>query len=218
MEHIAEALAGLAQRLGVAAAAVPVTGGGRDAERAAGERAAADALGRAGLSGDTAATLGRAEDGRPLWPSGFTGSIAHTRSVAVAAAGRCNDQVAAVGIDVEDAAALPALDATVVLGDDERSLLARDPDPDRLATLLWSAKESAFKAWSHATDGRLGTVDPVDIAVAVDASADAVRVTARGALAAAVAPFGEAIGAYAEVAGVVLTLVVVAPPPGSSAG
>ena len=217
MDRIAEALAGLASRLGVAAAAVPVEGARPshvDSDRAA---RMAIALARPVAGADDRPPLERHADGRPVWPRDVTGSIAHTDTVAVAAVSLRTERIAAVGVDVERAAALPAEDAVVVLAADERARVAAHDRPDWFATLVWSAKESAFKAWSHATDGGLGDVDPVDIVVEIDERTASLRVTAHGPLAKAVAPFGAAVGAYAEADGAVLTLVVVAPP-GSAAG
>lgn len=216
MERIAEALTALAGRLGVGAAAVPVDG--QRPSRADSDRAAREAIARihpVPVTEDW--TPQRHDDGRPTWPEGVTGSIAHTDTVVVAAASPVLDRVAAIGIDIERSAALPPEDAVVVLAADERVQVEAHDRPDWFATLLWSAKESAFKAWSHATDGGLGDVDPVDIVVELDEATQSVRATAHGALAAAVARFGPAVGAYAEADDVVLTLMVVASP-GCAAG
>ena len=61
------------------------------------------AMARFGVSG---AVL-RQPDGAPAWPPGLRGSIAHKERLAIAAAGR-SESVAGVGIDVEEARALPA--------------------------------------------------------------------------------------------------------------
>lgn len=209
MNELAGAIASLAARIGVHASSTAVDGSSRNAQRIAGEQAAAGALAAVG-SADLS-VLGRADDGCPLWPRGFVGSIAHTASTAVAVAARGSDAVAAVGVDIEESAALPAEDAAVVLGDDERAVVDAHGDPDWYATLMWSVKEAAFKAWSAACGG-LGTVDPVDISVSLDPITGVVGARATGSLEKAVEPFGEAIGAYVEAAGCVVTLVRVAAP------
>jgi 4'-phosphopantetheinyl transferase EntD len=205
----ADALAAVAARVGGHAASVSVDGGSRDSERAAGEQAAAVALAAAG-SGDCR-LAGRAADGCPRFPSGYAGSIAHAAGVAVAVVVTRSRARAAVGIDVEVSGALRVRDAELVLDAQERALVAAHPQPDWLATLLWSAKEAAFKAWSAATGG-LGRVDPVDISVTVDEEAATVAVVATGPLSQAVDPFGAAVGAYREADGLLLMLVRVAEP------
>jgi 4'-phosphopantetheinyl transferase EntD len=203
------AVAGLASRTGVALALVAVDGAGRGAQRAAGAHAAETALAAAGCSaGCTVA--GHAGDGRPLWPRGFTGSIAHTDRDAVAAAVAVDAgaETVAIGVDIEESAALAAVDAALVLATEERDALRDHPRPDWLATLLWSAKESAFKAWCTATGGGLGTVDPVDIHVAVDEHACTFTVTATAGLGEIVRACGDVRGAYVDADGRVVTLVV----------
>jgi 4'-phosphopantetheinyl transferase EntD len=197
--ELADALARIARRAGVRGAVVAVDGCGREAERAAG-RAAARAV--------DAAVIRYAPDGqRPIHTKGRAGSIAHTATEAVAVGGdtAC---VRALGVDVELSAALAVDDARLVLGADEQSFVDDHARPAWAATLLWSAKESAFKAWSHATDGRLGPVDPVDIEVTVDEVAGTFRVDARGALGSVVRGLLPSPGYFAEADGRLLTLVV----------
>jgi len=107
-----------------------------------------------------------------------------------------------MGIDLEQAGALPAEDAALVLSAGERARLDSHPDPDALATVLWSAKEAAFKAWSTALGG-LADVDPVEIVVVPDDAAAAFATTgavssfavqAAGALAPRVGPIGDLHG------------------------
>jgi phosphopantetheinyl transferase (holo-ACP synthase) len=195
----ADALTRLASRAGVRGALVPVDGSGREAERAAGH-AAASAVG--------AAVTGYAADGqRPVHADGRAASIAHTatEAVAVAADAGC---VRALGVDVEHAGALAVEDARLVLGADEQAYVDGHDRPEWAATLLWSAKESAFKAWSHATDGGLGTVDPVDIRVVVDADARSFTVTADGRLGEIVCDLVPSNGYFDDADGRVFTLVV----------
>ena len=76
--------------------------------------------------------------GAPVWPQGVTGSLAHDRSVAVAAVGRLST-IAAIGIDVEPIDELPADMARVILRHDEQDIDAH---------LAFTLKEAAYKAWS----------------------------------------------------------------------
>lgn len=185
----------------VSGAAHAVDGRGRAADSAAADTAATAALAAVGVG--VAGPLGRHDDGRPRWPVGVTGSMAHagTVAVAVAASGDAPDQ--AIGVDVELAAALPAADAAGVLDASERAAVAAHPAPDAHATLLWAAKEAAFKAWNTGTGGALVGVDPVDIhiEVAPGAGADgrwAFTATAGGRLASMAAPVGALHGWWAQ--------------------
>ncbi|MEU0402642.1 4'-phosphopantetheinyl transferase superfamily protein [Streptomyces sp. NPDC006197] len=103
----------------------------------------------AGL-GVAAAPLLRGRRGAPAWPAGTVGSITHCagyRGAAVAPAAR----FLGLGIDAEPHAPLPSeVREEVVFGPEKarlRELAARRPDIawDRL---LFSAKESVYKAWS----------------------------------------------------------------------
>ncbi|MEU7796529.1 4'-phosphopantetheinyl transferase superfamily protein [Micromonospora sp. BL1] len=94
----------------------------------------------------------------PVWPAGVVGSITHCtgyRAAAVAPAGA----LAGLGIDAEPHEPLPDGVAGVVLtaGEPERLAALRAADPathwDRL---LFSAKESVYKAWYPLTGRWLG--------------------------------------------------------------
>jgi enterobactin synthetase component D len=82
----------------------------------------------------------------PVWPGGFVGSIAHAGGVALAVVARAG-QFEALGVDVEEAAALePALVARICRDDE------RQQAPQLLATgidfgkLCFVAKEALLKA------------------------------------------------------------------------
>ncbi|SEC24489.1 4'-phosphopantetheinyl transferase [Streptomyces sp. TLI_105] len=111
--------------------------------------------------GVTAAPLLRGRRGAPAWPAGTVGSITHCagyRGAAVASATR----FLGLGIDAEPHAPLPSgVREEVVCGPEEarlRELAARRPDIawDRL---LFSAKESVYKAWSGYGGAWLGFED-----------------------------------------------------------
>ncbi|WP_460447302.1 4'-phosphopantetheinyl transferase family protein [Angustibacter aerolatus] len=109
------------------------------------------------------APLPRGERGAPAWPLGVVGSITHCdgyRGAAVAAATEC----AAVGVDAEPAAPLPdGVLATVATPRE----LAAPPDVEHWGRLLFSAKESVYKAWFPLTGRWLGFED-VEVALASD--------------------------------------------------
>jgi 4'-phosphopantetheinyl transferase EntD len=87
--------------------------------------------------------------GAPRWPEGLLGSMTHCTGYCAAALVRATD-LASLGIDAEPHEALPegVLDAVAAPGERERvrALSAAHPSVhwDRL---LFSAKESVYKAW-----------------------------------------------------------------------
>ncbi|WNZ07407.1 4'-phosphopantetheinyl transferase superfamily protein [Streptomyces sp. 11x1] len=89
------------------------------------------------------------ERGAPRWPDGLTGSMTHCEGYAAAALVRAVD-LASLGIDAEPHDALPeGVLTAIALPTEEtrlRRLTADDPSVhwDRL---LFSAKESVYKAW-----------------------------------------------------------------------
>ncbi|MTK05097.1 4'-phosphopantetheinyl transferase superfamily protein [Micromonospora sp. CP22] len=104
----------------------------------AGRQAAAAALAAAGSA---VRAVPRATGGRPDFPRGYPGSIAHTDRMAVAAV---VPGAAGVGVDIEDAAVTERM-ARFVLNDRERRTLLA-PAGRHSPVELFSAKEAAFKA------------------------------------------------------------------------
>lgn len=87
--------------------------------------------------------------GDVTWPPGLTGSMTHCTGYRAAAVARLAD-VAALGIDAEPHDVLPAGVLDLVARPEERGLLtelARDRPQVCWDRLLFSAKESVFKAW-----------------------------------------------------------------------
>ncbi|MET7390315.1 4'-phosphopantetheinyl transferase [Streptomyces sp. NPDC005529] len=89
------------------------------------------------------------ERGAPQWPAGLVGSMTHCDGYSAAALARATD-LASLGIDAEPHKGLPAgvLDAIALPAESDRLARLRDRTPavhwDRL---LFSAKESVYKAW-----------------------------------------------------------------------
>jgi enterobactin synthetase component D / holo-[acyl-carrier protein] synthase len=101
------------------------------------------------------------ERGMPLWPPGIVGSITHCAGYRAAAVARAGD-VAAIGLDAEPNDALPqgVLDAIAVAGECARlRRLAAGPPGICWDRLLFSAKESVYKAWFPLTRRWLGFRD-----------------------------------------------------------
>jgi 4'-phosphopantetheinyl transferase EntD len=108
--------------------------------------------------------------GAPQWPAGIVGSMTHCLGYRAAAVARA-EHVVTIGLDAEPDAALPGGVLQVVASPSEQArlsaLAAAFPGPswDRL---LFSAKESVYKAWFPLTQKWLGfddadiTIDPTD--------------------------------------------------------
>ena len=111
----------------------------------------------------------RGESGEPRWPAGVVGSITHCTGYRAAAVAWRRD-VAALGIDAEPHEPLrPGLIGRIARAEEEdrlRALAAADATVhwDRL---LFSAKESVYKAWFPLAGTWLGFHDA---AVAIDAA------------------------------------------------
>lgn len=133
---------------------------GRLAEFARGRGCAHAALAGLGLDG----AIGRGDDRAPRWPAGVVGSITHCAGYVAAAVARAA-QFAAVGIDAEPAAPLPADVLAQVASAAERDLLAALPPGRPWDRLLFSIKESVFKAWWPAT-GRWLDFDEATVTIA----------------------------------------------------
>lgn len=91
--------------------------------------------------------IGIGEGRCPVWPTGIVGSISHCHAYAMAVTAKA-DNLFALGLDVED----PVSEETrnniqkVVVNQNEMFLLAQSERPDIAFTLIFSMKESFFKA------------------------------------------------------------------------
>src|SRR5262249_35628198 len=97
----------------------------------------------------------------PRWPAGVVGSITHCRGYAAAAVASQAD-LAALGVDAEEDGPLPRGVLRLVATEEERAWLAEVAVAglpwDRI---LFSAKESVFKAWYPLASRWLGFQDAV---------------------------------------------------------
>jgi enterobactin synthetase component D len=101
-------------------------------------------LTQAGYAGST--WLARDVDGLPVWPGGWTGSISHSATAALAAV--CPRATGiSLGVDIEEIApAQVARDVSSAVGrPDELAVLSKLPAA-LAVMLLFSAKESLYKA------------------------------------------------------------------------
>jgi 4'-phosphopantetheinyl transferase EntD len=116
----------------------------RQGEFAAGRACAHCALRALGLP---ARPVLRGKHGEPLWPSGVVGSITHCSGYTAAAVAHDED-ISALGIDAANDVPLSAEVASLVTTESERewAQLHRD-DAVHWETVIFSAKESLYKAW-----------------------------------------------------------------------
>lgn len=124
--------------------AVERASAGRRREYAAGRAAARAALRQIGLEPVSIVSAG---DRSPIWPPGVVGSITHCRGFCAAALARAAD-VLALGIDAEPHRALPEGVERLICTAAERAWIAgREPDGVEWGLVIFSAKESFYKAW-----------------------------------------------------------------------
>lgn len=98
--------------------------------------------------------------GEPCWPPALAGSITHSRGLAAAVVAS-RSRIGALGIDIEHVVDTPGLDAlwTIAVDAVERGILESLPAPlpiEQLASILFSAKESLFKAMFPTVQRMLG--------------------------------------------------------------
>jgi 4'-phosphopantetheinyl transferase EntD len=151
----------------------------------------------------------RGPEGAPQWPDGVVGSITHCAGYRAAAVARAED-ILTVGVDAEPDQPLPdgVLDRISVA--EERAWLrgagtpAGGPNWDRV---LFSAKESVYKAWFPLTGRWLGFEEAV-ITLDPAAGAFAARLLVPGPLAGG-QPLTGFSGRWAAGQGLVLTAITV---------
>ncbi|WP_440581405.1 4'-phosphopantetheinyl transferase family protein [Streptomyces sp. PT19] len=109
------------------------------------------------------------ERGAPIWPEGLTGSMTHCDGYCAAALVRATD-LASLGIDAEPDGPLPdgVLPSVSLPAEAERlRRLGREHPGVHWERLLFSAKESVYKAWFPLT-GRWLDFTEADIEILVD--------------------------------------------------
>ncbi len=130
----------------------------------------ARACGRAALArlGMPEQAIPSGPKGEPVWPAGVVGSITHCDGYRACAVARASD-FATIGVDAEVDAPLPeGLLGDIALPEEEDRLAGlADEHPGHWDRLLFSIKESVYKAWFPLAERWLGfedaavTIDPV---------------------------------------------------------
>jgi 4'-phosphopantetheinyl transferase EntD len=107
----------------------------------------------------------------PIWPAGVVGSITHCTGYRAAAVAYARDMLT-IGIDAEPHEAIGNRVAKRILRDEERSWLATAPAGIHWDRLIFSAKESVYKAWFPLARAWLGFEDA---SIVIDTAARAFR-------------------------------------------
>jgi 4'-phosphopantetheinyl transferase EntD len=168
--------------------------------------AARRALARLGVP---AVPILHGKKGEPLWPAGIVGSLTHTGgycAAAVADAGK----IRSLGIDAEEHDRLPDGVLDVVSLPEERVMLQRLGTGRHWDRLLFSAKESVYKAWFPLTGRWLGFED-ARITIDPDNAGFTVRILIDGTVTDDGPPLTGFTGRYLVREGYVLTAITVLP-------
>lgn len=169
-------------------------------EFAAGRACARRALGALGFP-ETA--ILRGPNREPQWPEGIVGSITHCTGYRAAAVAR-DREFLTLGIDAEPHHKLPAGIAERVLDDTERAWLATAPGGIHWDRVIFSAKESVYKAWFPLARAWLGFDDAtVSVAPATATFRAQLKVSPPAALGAALC------GRFLVQDGLVLTAIAI---------
>lgn len=147
----------------------------------------------------------------PVWPAGVAGSITHCGGYRAAAVARLGD-LAALGIDAEPNDPLPDGAGGLVTAPRERArlhLLRVDAPEVHWDRLLFSAKESVYKAWYPLTGRWLGFED-ADLTIDREACSFRARILIDGTRSLGGPPLTELSGHFVVSRDLVLTAVTVA--------
>lgn len=88
----------------------------------------------------------RGASGEPVWPKGVVGSITHAREYCAAAVASATE-VRKLGIDAEVHRALKEGVLEIIANADELEMIRQLPEGIHWDAVLFSAKESIYKAW-----------------------------------------------------------------------
>jgi 4'-phosphopantetheinyl transferase EntD len=141
----------------------------------------------------------------PLWPETAVGSITHCEGYRAAAVGR-RDRGLAVGIDAELDRPLPAGLLEFIAVERESAWIARQPCSEAWGRLLFSAKESVYKALFPVTRGWL---DFADVQVTFSPTEQSFAATVRPELSTCAFERTPLQGRYLRRNGLLLTALVV---------
>ena len=145
----------------------------------AGRHCARQALQTAGFLDPAPIAIG--EHGEPQWPTGFIGSITHCHGWAMAAVSRAA-RISCVGIDMEELMSVEVARsiASQIATPTETAYLEQQPAPfEATLTLLFSAKESLFKALYPSIRRYFDFLDVQVVALNIDVGCMVLRLSNR---------------------------------------
>ena len=108
----------------------------------------------------------RGPKGEPLWPAGIVGSITHCKGYRAAAVAM-QTKISAIGIDAEIDDALPPEVLNSICVEEEIAWLSQTRDRLHWDRIIFSAKESVYKAWFPLTRRWLGFEE---VAITIEAA------------------------------------------------
>jgi len=155
----------------------------RRSEFLGGRRSAQESLRRLGYA--NAATLAIGTDRAPVWPAAYTGSISHSEGLAMAAVA-ATSAYRAIGVDIQARLSTPRASTLSmrIAGADEWRRASRSHSFEDAATLIWTLKESFYKAISARLRRSIGFLDievaGIDAIDAIDAQAGIARLRVDG--------------------------------------
>jgi enterobactin synthetase component D len=120
----------------------------RQAEFLAGRYAAKEAMRNSNIDKETVKTVGIGSHRCPIWPNKFTGSITHNNSKAICAVTGSDPNVQ-LGIDFESYisnTAVLEIENSIHSNDEKQLLINQGISGSIATTIIFSAKESLFKA------------------------------------------------------------------------
>lgn len=182
---------------------------GRRREFVTARRCAREALGRLG---HRPVPIRPGPGREPRWPAGVAGSITHCKGYRAAAVAPLS-AAASVGIDAEPHGALPDGVEESVTIPAERAMLAglsRNHPATHWPRLLFSAKESVYKAWYPLTGRWLG-FEEAQLTIDPEAGTFGARLLVPGTRTDGAAPLSVLRGAFLVGRGLIVTAVTVPP-------
>jgi enterobactin synthetase component D len=133
----------------------------RQAEFIAGRIAAREALLLAGFIQSDGEALPNVHIGKhrsPQWPQGFVGSISHNQNKAMCVIGEIKN-IKSIGIDIENILSdkvINEINGQIYTTEEYELLISNGLNPNIASTLIFSAKESLFKALYSAVNNYFG--------------------------------------------------------------
>ena len=95
-------------------------------------------------------------ENRPIWPDGLSGSISHTKPLVMVGVADCDDRTT-IGIDIEQANRVKQRLFKKLFT--RKELIEHEKSLSDWAGVIFSAKESVFKALNPLTDNYLGFLE-----------------------------------------------------------